>query len=126
MSLSIKPKATKDQSSFRKAISRFCKEDPTFTVGYDEETKENLINGMGELHLDVYIERMKREYNCNVIVGTPKVAFRETLAKRVDFDYTHKKQTGGKGQFARVKGYIEGTNDYSNNEFQTQIVGGGT
>jgi hypothetical protein len=87
-----------------KALQRFSKEDPTFRVASDPETGETIISGMGELHLDVYIERMKREYKVPVESSPPRVAYRETITKRADFSYTHKKQTGGSGQYGRVAG----------------------
>ncbi|EDR02252.1 uncharacterized protein LACBIDRAFT_309922 [Laccaria bicolor S238N-H82] len=83
------------------------KEDPTFKVHIDHESKETIISGMGELHLEIYVERMRREYNTNRVTGKPRVAFRETITQRADFAYTHKKQTGGAGQYAKVVGYIE-------------------
>ncbi len=107
VSLAIKPADNKSEVAMTKALNRFSKEDPTFRVYVDPETSETVIQGMGELHLDVYIERMKREYGASVDVGSPQVAYRETITRRVDFDYTHKKQTGGAGQYARVAGYIE-------------------
>lgn len=124
--LAVTPKEKSGLTSFSKALNRFKKEDPTFVVSRDEDSGETLIKGMGELHLDIYIERIKREYNCEVVVGKPKVAYREAITKRADFNYTHKKQTGGAGQFARVAGYIEplpmdAPNTY---EFDNQIVGG--
>ena len=92
-----------------KALNRFTKEDPTFQTYVDPESNQTIIKGMGELHLDVYIERMKREYKAEVTVGQPEVAYREAISQRADFNYTHKKQTGGSGQYARVAGYIEPT-----------------
>ncbi len=89
-----------------KALQRFRKEDPTFHVFTDDETNEVIIAGMGELHLDVYVERIRREYNIEVTVGAPKVSYREQPTERADFDYKHKKQTGGSGQFAHIKGYL--------------------
>jgi elongation factor G len=123
ISLAIKPKDTKAQDNISKALNRFCKEDPTFKSFVDHETGETIISGMGELHLDVYIERMKREYKAEVEVGAPRVAYRETITKRADFDYTHKKQTGGSGQFGRVAGWLEplAEGEY---EFADEIVGG--
>lgn len=106
ISLSLLPK-TKETINFSKALNRFQKEDPTFRVHLDAESGETIISGMGELHLDVYVERMKREYGVECETGKPQVAFRETITRKVEFNYTHKKQSGGAGQFARVIGYIE-------------------
>ena len=107
ISLAIFPKDKKSQDNMSKAINRFMKEDPTFQCYVDSESNQTIIKGMGELHLDVYVERMRREYKCEVEVGKPEVAYREAITQRADFNYTHKKQTGGSGQFARVAGYIE-------------------
>ena len=123
ISLTITPKDTKAQQNLSKAIARFAKEDPTFRVATDEETGETIISGMGELHLDVYIERMKREYKAEVITSPPRVAYREALTKRATFDYTHKKQTGGSGQYARVVGWLEPT-DEADYQFADEIKGG--
>ena len=90
-----------------KALNRFTKEDPTFRSHVDPESNETIIQGMGELHLDVYLERMKREYRAEVQTGKPQVAYREAISQKVDFDYTHKKQTGGSGQYGRVVGAVE-------------------
>lgn len=106
ISLSITPQG-RETPNFGKALSRFQREDPTFKVHIDKESKQTIISGMGELHLEIYLERMKREYGVNTITGKPQVAFRETITKKVEFNYTHKKQSGGSGQFARVIGYIE-------------------
>ncbi len=124
--LSVSPKEKSGLNNFSKAMNRFQKEDPTFKVYRDEESGETIIKGMGELHLEIYIERIKREYNCEVVVGQPKVAYREAITKHAAFDYTHKKQTGGSGQYARVGGYIEPLpSDSPNNyEFENKIVGG--
>jgi elongation factor G len=124
--LAVSPKEKAGQVNFSKALNRFTKEDPTFQVYRDEESGETIIKGMGELHLEIYIERIKREYNCEVIVGKPKVAFREAFTQRVDFNYSHKKQTGGAGQFARVAGYIEPlpADAVETYEFVDEIVGG--
>ncbi|MEY2720177.1 MAG: hypothetical protein RLZZ273_1543 [Bacteroidota bacterium] len=124
--LAVSPKDKAGQVNFSKALNRFTKEDPTFRVMRDEESGETIIKGMGELHLEIYIERIRREYNTEIIVGRPKVAFRETISQRSDYNYTHKKQTGGSGQFGRVGGYIEplpadAVNTY---EFVDEIVGG--
>ncbi|CAN6614107.1 elongation factor G, mitochondrial [Trichomonascus vanleenenianus] len=123
ISLSIAPKS-KDSPNFSKAINRFQKEDPTFRVKFDAESKETVISGMGELHLEIYVERMKREYNVECVTGKPQVAYRETIAGSVPFDYTHKKQSGGAGQFAKVMGTLSASEKPEENEFETQIIGG--
>ncbi len=107
ISLAIIPVDGKAADKLARALNRFTKEDPTFRTYVDPESNQTIIQGMGELHLDVYVERMKREYRVNVDTGKPEVAYREAISQRVDFDFTHKKQTGGAGQFGRVKGYIE-------------------
>jgi len=124
--LAIAPKSRDGEGNFSKALNRFTKEDPTFKMHRDEESNETIIRGMGELHLEIYIERMKREYNCPVLVGKPKVAYREAITKRVEFNYTHKKQTGGSGQFARVAGFIEpiAADSPEPYTFKSAIVGG--
>ncbi|KAI0919928.1 Elongation factor G, mitochondrial [Taiwanofungus camphoratus] len=106
ISLALKPVGL-ETPNFSRALNRFQKEDPTFRVHIDKESKETIISGMGELHLEIYVERMKREYNVACTTGKPRVAFRETITQRADFHYTHKKQTGGAGQYARVVGYVE-------------------
>ena len=107
ISLAIYPKDKKSADQMAKALNRFTKEDPTFQTYVDPESNQTIIKGMGELHLDVYIERMKREYKCEIETGRPEVAYREAITQRAEFNYTHKKQTGGAGQYARVAGYIE-------------------
>jgi elongation factor G len=107
ISLAINPKDKKSSDQMGKALNRFTKEDPTFRCYVDPESNQTIIKGMGELHLDVYIERMKREYGCEVETGMPQVAYREAITQRADFSYTHKKQTGGSGQYGKVAGYIE-------------------
>ena len=107
ISLSIVPKDNKSQINMSKALNRFTKEDPTFKSHYNDETNETIIEGMGELHLEVYVERMKREYNAEVTTGMPQVAYRETITRKAEFNYVHKKQTGGSGQYGRVAGYME-------------------
>jgi elongation factor G len=107
ISLAVAPKDRSAETNFSKALNRFTKEDPTFRVHQDEESQQTIISGMGELHLDIYMERMRREYACDVIAGKPQVAYRETISQRGEINYTHKKQTGGSGQYARVLGYIE-------------------
>ena len=130
ISLAIKPVDKKSADNMAKALNRFTKEDPTFQTYVDPESNQTIIKGMGELHLDVYIERMKREYKAEVEVGKPEVAYREAISQRADFNYTHKKQTGGSGQYARVAGYIEPTVAKSDEEpaadyeFVDEIKGG--
>ena len=124
VSLSIKPKNSGDLPNFSKAINRFQREDPTFRVHFDTESEETIISGMGELHLDVYVERMRREYRVDCVVGKPRVAYRETIGSRVDFDHLLKKQTGGPGSYARVIGWMEPTGKLEDNNFQQEIVGG--
>ncbi|SCY81359.1 elongation factor G [Desulfoluna spongiiphila] len=123
ISLSITPKDNKAQINMSKALNRFTKEDPTFRSFIDDETNETIIEGMGELHLEVYVERMKREYNAEVETGKPRVAYRETITRRAEFDYTHKKQTGGSGQFGKVMGYIEPLEE-EQFSFESKVVGG--
>ena len=130
ISLAIEPVDKKAADNMAKALNRFTKEDPTFQTYVDPESNQTIIKGMGELHLDVYIERMKREYKAEVKVGKPEVAYREAISQRADFNYTHKKQTGGSGQYARVAGYIEPTVAVSEDEpakdyeFVDEIKGG--
>jgi elongation factor G len=107
ISLAIEPVDKISSDRLSRALSRFTKEDPTFRTYLDPESRQTIIQGMGELHLDVYLERMKREYKVEVTTGQPQVAYREAITARADFDYVHKKQTGGAGQFARVSGYLE-------------------
>ncbi|MDP6796636.1 MAG: elongation factor G [Candidatus Krumholzibacteria bacterium] len=123
ISLSVKPEDKKSQDNMSKALQRFTKEDPTFRVGTNEETGDTIIQGMGELHLEVYIERMKREYKATVEVSPPQVAYRETISRSIDFDYTHKKQTGGSGQYGKVVGRIEPSED-TDFEFVNDVTGG--
>lgn len=107
MSLAVKPKKKDMLDSFGKALSKFSKEDPTLRIRIDSETKETILSGMGELHLEIYIERMNREYKVECEVGQPNVNYKETISTKVSFDWLHKKQTGGSGQYAKVIGYIE-------------------
>jgi elongation factor G len=123
MHLAISPVDKKAEENMNKALNRFSKEDPTFRVRVDEESGETVISGMGELHLEVYVERMKREYNAEVEAGQPKVAYRETITQLGEFDYTHKKQTGGSGQYAKLIGFME-PNAESDYEFVNDIHGG--
>jgi len=123
ISLAITPRDNKAQINMSKALNRFTKEDPTFRTHLDQETGETIIEGMGELHLEVYVERMKREYSAEVATGNPRVAYRETITQRADFNYTHKKQTGGAGQYGRVAGYIEPTTE-ADFVFENAVTGG--
>jgi len=124
ISLSIKPKDNKDLPNFSKAMARFQREDPTFRVHVDNESSETIISGMGELHLDIYVERMRREYKVACATGQPQVAWRETSTEKVPFDHTLKKQTGGAGDFARVVGWLEPTGGLEENDFENQVTGG--
>ncbi len=125
VTLAVEPKKKEGLANFSKAINRFSKEDPTFRVHRDDESNQTIIGGMGELHLEVYIERIRREYGVEVEVGAPQVAYREAITKHAEFNYTHKKQTGGSGQFARVAGYLEPTEeDGEVYEFLNKVVGG--
>jgi elongation factor G len=123
ISLAVNPKDKKSADQMAKALNRFTKEDPTFQTYVDGESNETIIKGMGELHLEVYIERMRREYKCEVETGMPQVAYREAISQRADFNYTHKKQTGGAGQYGRVAGYVEPW-DGGDYEFVDNIKGG--
>lgn len=127
ISLAVAPKHKEGANNFSKALQKFRKEDPTFRVHRDEESNETIISGMGELHLEIYIERMKREFNCEVVVGQPQVAYRETIAVEAAYDYTHKKQTGGSGQYAKIVGAIRPLapqEDGSTFKFLNTVVGG--
>jgi elongation factor G len=126
ISLAIAPKEKAGSANFSKALNRFTREDPTFRVHRDEESAQTIASGMGELHLEIYMERIKREYGCEVVVGQPQVAYREAIQQRGEFAYTHKKQTGGSGQFARVCGYIEPLPEdaVEQYEFVDDVVGG--
>ncbi|HRX85042.1 MAG TPA: elongation factor G [Phycisphaerae bacterium] len=126
ISLAIRPAKSADRDKLSKALNRFTKEDPTFHTRHDDETGDTIISGMGELHLEVYVERMKREYGCSLEVDRPKVSYREAPTKPAEFNYKHKKQTGGSGQFAHVVGRMiplgdEETEDYI---FENKVTGG--
>jgi elongation factor G len=122
ISVAIRPKDSGAEINMSKALNRFTKEDPTFRCWVDPESSETIVAGMGELHLEVYIERMKREYKAEVITSPPQVAYRETITQRVEFNYTHKKQTGGSGQYAKIAGFVEPFDgDF---EFVDEIRGG--
>ena len=123
ISEAIEPVNKQDAANMAKALNRFTKEDPTFQTYVDPESNQTIIKGMGELHLDVYVERMRREYKCDVKVSQPEVAYRESITQQANFNYTHKKQTGGSGQYGRVAGFMEpiSEKDY---EFVDSIKGG--
>ncbi|XP_050417815.1 elongation factor G, mitochondrial [Patella vulgata] len=125
ISMSIKPAKQADIDNFSKGIARFTKEDPTFRVHWDNENKETIASGMGELHLDIYSQRLEREFGAKCVLGKPKVAFRECLLHTVEFDYLHKKQSGGQGQFARIIGKIEPlpAEDNTKLSFEDQTTG---
>lgn len=129
MSLAVKPKVSTMLNNFGKALAKFVKEDPTLRLRVDPQTNETILSGMGELHLEVYVERMAREYNVECIVGQPNVNYKETISQKADFDWLHKKQTGGSGQYARVIGYIEPMTEEeikeagTVNEFCNELVG---
>ncbi|KAH8916945.1 translation elongation factor G [Atractiella rhizophila] len=126
VSLAIRPKG-QETPHFSKALQRFQREDPTFRVHVDPDSQETIISGMGELHLEIYIERMKREYNVETVSGRPRVAYKEAITEAAEFNYTHKKQTGGRGQFARVIGRIEPLEervDDKDHEFWNHVTSG--
>ncbi|XP_003393216.1 elongation factor G, mitochondrial [Bombus terrestris] len=125
VSMSVQVKDPKDRENFAKGIARFTKEDPTLRYHYDPDNKESLVSGMGELHLEIYSQRLEREFNCPVILGKPKVSFRETLRAPFEFDYLHKKQSGGAGQYARVIGVLEPLPSEKNTEllFYDETIG---
>ena len=123
ISLAIFPKDNKSEVNVSKALGRFTKEDPTFKAYVNGETGDTIISGMGELHLEVYIERMRREYQAEVDTSPPRVAYRETITRKAEFNYIHKKQTGGAGQFGRIAGYMEPVQD-EDFVFENKVVGG--
>jgi elongation factor G len=122
--VAVEPKTKGDQEKLGVALHRLAQEDPSFRVSVDHESGQTIIKGMGELHLDIIVDRMRREFKVEANVGAPQVAFRETVSKRADVDYTHKKQTGGSGQFARVKMTIEPNEAGKGFEFENKVVGG--
>jgi elongation factor G len=126
ISLAVKGKDNEQHMKMSKALGRFTREDPTFHVASDEESGDTVISGMGELHLDIYIERMRREFEVDAIVGAPQVNYREAITTAAEYDYLHKKQTGGSGQFAGVTGSIEPLplNHKEGFEFENKIFGG--
>jgi elongation factor G len=123
VSLAVVPADNKAATKMSKALHRFTREDPTFRASVDPETSDTIISGMGELHLEVYIERIKREFGAEVTTGAPQVKYRETLTRAIEFSYTHKKQTGGSGQYAKVEGILEPSED-GEFHFESKVVGG--
>ncbi len=122
--IAVEPKTKGDQEKMGEALGRLAKEDPSFRVSSDEESGQTIIKGMGELHLDIIVDRMKREFKVEANVGAPQVAYRETIEKSTEFDYTHKKQSGGAGQFARVKLSVEPLEPGKGREVESKIKGG--
>ncbi|MDE1174615.1 MAG: elongation factor G [Parvibaculaceae bacterium] len=122
--IAVEPRTKVDQEKMGMALSRLAQEDPSFRVSVDEESGQTIIKGMGELHLEIIVDRMRREFKVEANVGAPQVAYRETLTKRAEVDYTHKKQTGGSGQFARVKLVLEPGEPGSGFQFTSAVVGG--
>jgi len=122
--VAVEPKTKGDQEKLSVALHRLAQEDPSFRVSVDHESGQTIIKGMGELHLDIIVDRMRREFKVEANVGAPQVAYRETVSKRAEEDYTHKKQTGGSGQFARIKLVIEPNEQGKGFEFENKVVGG--
>ena len=128
MSLSVKPKDSQMANNFSKAIGKFTREDPTLRINVDPKTKETIMSGMGELHLEIYVERMKREYNVECVTGSPSVNYKETVGAKAPFNYLHKKQSGGSGQYAKVIGFIEPLDEDELKKglefvFENQVIG---
>jgi len=122
--IAVEPKTKADQEKMGQALARLATEDPSFRVAVDHESGQTIIKGMGELHLEIIVDRMKREFKVEANVGAPQVAYRETISRAADVDYTHKKQTGGSGQFARVKIRFEPLPPGSGYQFENDVVGG--
>jgi elongation factor G len=122
--VAVEPKTKADQEKMGMALNRLAQEDPSFRVTTDPESGQTIIKGMGELHLEIIVDRMKREFKVEANVGAPQVAYRETITRRQEVDYTHKKQTGGSGQFARVKIVLEPQEQGAGFEFESKVVGG--
>jgi len=124
ISIAVEPKSKADQEKMGLALNRLAAEDPSFRVRSDEESGQTIISGMGELHLDILVDRMKREFKVEANIGAPQVAYRETITREADIDYTHKKQSGGSGQFARVKITFAPNPDGDEFVFESTVVGG--
>jgi elongation factor G len=124
MDIAIEPKSRADREKLSLALAKLANEDPSFRVSTDQESGQTILKGMSELHLDIKVDILRRTYKVDANIGAPQVAYRETLTKKVDIDYTHKKQTGGTGQFARVKLVIEPNETGKGFEFESKVVGG--
>ena len=122
--VAVEPKTKADQEKMSTALGRLAMEDPSFRVSSDVESGQTIIKGMGELHLDIIVDRMKREFKVDANVGAPQVAYRETITRQTEVDYTHKKQTGGSGQYARIKFTLEPAEKGAGFEFESKVVGG--
>src|SRR5262249_46282393 len=122
--IAVEPKTKGDQEKMGQALARLATEDPSFRVAVDHESGQTIVKGMGELHLEIIVDRMKREFKVDANVGAPQVAYRETITRPADVDYTHKKQTGGAGQYARVKIHFEPLPPGSGFQFENEVVGG--
>ncbi len=122
--IAVEPKSKADQEKMGLALARLAAEDPSFRVETDIESGQTIMKGMGELHLDILVDRMRREFKVEANIGAPQVAYRETISRATEIDYTHKKQTGGTGQFARIKLVIEPTEPGEGYSFESKIVGG--
>ena len=122
--IAIEPKTKNDQEKMSQGLQRLAAEDPSFRVETDIESGQTIMKGMGELHLDILVDRLKREFKVEANIGAPQVAYRETISRKAEIDYTHKKQTGGSGQFARIKLVIEPTAPGEGYSFESKIVGG--
>src|SRR5690606_10008453 len=122
--VAVEPKSKADQEKMGVALNRLAQEDPSFRVSVDHESGQTVIKGMGELHLEILVDRMKREFKVEANVGAPQVAYREAISRTAEVDYTHKKQTGGSGQFARIKLVFEPQERGAGNLFESKIVGG--
>jgi elongation factor G len=122
--IAIEPKSKADQEKLGVALAKLAAEDPSFRVSTDQESGQTILKGMGELHLDIKVDILKRTYKVDANIGAPQVAFRERITKPAEVDYTHKKQTGGTGQFARVKFVVEPNEPGKGFEFESKIVGG--
>ena len=122
--IAVEPKTKADQEKMGLALARLAAEDPSFRVETDIESGQTIMKGMGELHLDILVDRMKREFKVEANIGAPQVAYRETISRQAEIDYTHKKQTGCSGQFARVKMVITPTEPGEGFSFESKVVGG--